>query len=187
MVMDPSLPNPAYPRSGQVSWPAYQMPPMSLDLIQRGVGNGVRSTSRVKIDQFHLAGLHEDQSVPLVGQRKTRETGMPWADRLLGKLGAIADYTPQALEDASVFSFLAGVVGGSLTAVATVLGLGLLKGWGELEKSSLGHRSMLVAGCGLTVGALSAVGGFCYSLIQNIRDVHLHFAKNSEQKPKKLT
>lgn len=187
MAMDLSSPKPAYPSNGQAAWPAYQMPPMSLDLIQRSVGNGVRSTSRAKIDQFHLAGLHEDQSVPLIGQRKQRETGIPWVDRLLGKAGAIADYTPQALQDASVISCLAGLVGGSLTAGITVLCLGLLKTSGTWVKSSVGHKSMLIAGCGITVGALSAVGGFCYSLIQNLRDVQLHFAKNSESKPKKLT
>lgn len=159
--------------------------PLNLNLIQRDLGRDLLNASRTAIDPMRIQGLSNDEAVFLQGQRNLPKTGSPRFDRGVDKLMDAADYIPQATEDAMTtalrWGFVSGAGVGSLTTLAGLALLLLSRGKEKplLVESSRKLKAAIPIAYGFATGTLAALGGFCYSFIQNFRDFHRHMAKAS--------
>jgi hypothetical protein len=160
--------------------------PLTLESLQQGLGSRLLNASRTSIDQFRLAGIKNDQPVLLVGHHKLPKTGLDSLDNAIEKVIGVAGYVPQATQDALTNALRWGLAVGCSVSAATAAGFILLAGKQIEEKTVPGFRRVVTVGYGAMAGLAIGLGGFIYSLLQNLRDVHLHLTKDpSVFKPKK--
>jgi hypothetical protein len=153
--------------------------PLTMDVLQRSLGNRLLNASRIPVDEFRLQGLQDGDTVFLEGERKPPKTGNPYLDRLAEKSLDMMEYIPQATEDATSNGLKWGLVVGTGVTAATALGLLLLKRQKMLEESSRALKVMIPLGFGAVASAVTSVGAFLYSFLQNFLDFHRHQAKTT--------
>lgn len=159
---------------------------VTLDTLQRSLGNDLLNASRAPIDVTRLGGLGNDEAVSLKGQRHLLKTRIPLIDRWVEKTAELADYLPQATQDALTHALRSGLLGGGSVSAATAASFLLIKLCKIEEKSLPGFRFMATTAYGAGAGLAIGLGSFIYSLVMNLCQVHLHLKRDpAEQKIRK--
>jgi hypothetical protein len=149
-----------------------------LNPVYLGVDSQPLNATDIPIDKDGLAGLRDDEPVPIEGRWQLPKTNYPAVDIPLSKLSNAVQYLPYATEDSISSSMQWGAIGAVAGFSLTAVGLLLLKSTHLLADCSRGLKLALPFMWGSCLGMVSGILGFSASFSRNFYNYRLHMRKN---------